>query len=219
MGGNGDPAVQTGIGIHLYAANRPMTERFFYCADGELLIVPQSGSLLLHTELGILAAAPGEIAVLPRGLKFRVELPEGRARGYICENYGLPFRLPELGPIGANGLANPRDFLTPVAAFEDRDGDFRIVAKFLGRLWEAAHRPLAARRGRLARQLRALQIRPGALQLHQHGELRPSRSVDLHRADRAHRGRPEPPMWISPSSRRAGWWPSTPSARPGFTAT
>ncbi len=144
MGGNGDPAMQTGIGIHIYAANRPMQGRYFYCADGELLVVPQSGNLRIHTELGVMSAAPGEIAVLPRGLKFRVDLPDGAARGYICENYGQHFRLPELGPIGANGLANPRDFLTPVAAFEDQDGDFRIVAKFLGRMWEARidHSPL-----------------------------------------------------------------------------
>ena len=144
MGGNGDPALQTGIAIHIYAANQSMHDRFFYSADGELLVVPQSGGLLIHTELGTLAADPGEIAVLPRGLKFRVDLPSGEARGYICENYGQPFRLPELGPIGANGLANARDFLTPVAAFEDREGDFRILAKFLGRTWEARidHSPL-----------------------------------------------------------------------------
>jgi len=106
--------------------------------------VPQAGALAVHTELGVLEIEPGEMGVLPRGLKFRVELPDGPARGYICENYGLQFRLPELGPIGANGLANPRDFLTPVAAFEDREGDFRIIAKFQGDLWAAAidHSPL-----------------------------------------------------------------------------
>jgi homogentisate 1,2-dioxygenase len=144
MGGSGEPGLQTGVGIHLYAANRSMRDRFFYNADGELLIVPQLGQLRIFTELGILEATPGEICVLPKGLKFRVELPEGKARGYICENYGAYFRLPELGPIGANGLANPRDFLAPEAAFEDREGDFRIVAKFQGRLWEAAidHSPL-----------------------------------------------------------------------------
>jgi homogentisate 1,2-dioxygenase len=144
IGGNGDPSVQTGVAIHIYAANASMQGRFFYDADGELLIVPQQGRLLLHTELGIIEAAPGEICVLPRGVKFRVELPDDTARGYICENYGAQFRLPELGPIGANGLANPRDFLTPVAAFEDRDGDFRVIAKFLGRLWTAEidHSPL-----------------------------------------------------------------------------
>jgi homogentisate 1,2-dioxygenase len=144
MGGSGEPALQTGAGIHLYAANRSMRDRFFYNTDGELLIVPQLGQLRIFTELGILEAAPGEICVLPKGLKFSVELPDGKARGYICENYGAYFRLPELGPIGANGLANPRDFLTPEAAFEDREGEFRIIAKFQGRLWEAAidHSPL-----------------------------------------------------------------------------
>lgn len=144
MGGGGDPAFQTGVAIHIYAANASMERRFFYSADGELLIVPQLGSLLLQTEMGLLHAAPGEIAVIPRGIKFRVELEERQARGYICENYGLAFRLPDLGPIGANGLANPRDFLAPVADFEDLDGDFRIVSKFLGRLWEAEidHSPL-----------------------------------------------------------------------------
>ncbi len=144
MGGSGDPSLQTGCGIHMYAANRSMSRRFFYNADGELLVVPQSGDLEIATELGILFVSPGEIAVLPRGLKFRVGLPGQAARGYICENYGAPFRLPDLGPIGANGLANARDFLAPVAAFEDREGDFEIIAKFQGRLWKAAidHSPL-----------------------------------------------------------------------------
>lgn len=144
MGGGGDPALQTGVAIHLYAANASMERRFFYDADGELLIVPEQGRLHLATELGVLEVAPGEIAVIPRGIKFRVELLDAQARGYICENYGQPFRLPDLGPIGANGLANPRDFLAPVAAYEDEDGDFHIVSKFLGRLWSAAidHSPL-----------------------------------------------------------------------------
>jgi homogentisate 1,2-dioxygenase len=144
LGGNGDPAFQTGCAIHLYAANTSMHDRFFYDADGELLIVPQEGTLTLHTELGIISVAPGEICVIPRGIKFRVEIDAKAARGYICENYGLPFRLPELGAIGANGLANPRDFLTPVAAYDDRDGAFHIVSKFLGRLWvaEIDHSPL-----------------------------------------------------------------------------
>ena len=119
LGSNGDAAARAGIGIHLYRATRSMTDRVFYDADGELLIVPQQGRLLLRTEFGALDAAPGEIAVIPRGVRFRAELPDGRAAGYVCENYGALFRLPELGPIGANGLANPRDFLTPRAAFED----------------------------------------------------------------------------------------------------
>ncbi|MGB7478917.1 MAG: homogentisate 1,2-dioxygenase [Burkholderiaceae bacterium] len=144
VAGNGDCAQQVGIGIHLYAANRPMRDRFFSNADGEMLLVPQQGALRLATELGLLDVAPGEIAVLPRGLRFRVELPDGAARGYICENYGVPLRLPELGPIGANGLANARDFLAPVAAYEEREGEFELVSKFMGRLWRAdiGHSPL-----------------------------------------------------------------------------
>ena len=138
LGGNGDLAMQTGVAIHLYAANTSMEERFFYSADGEFLIVPQTGPLRFHTELGILEVTPGEICVIPRGVKYRVVLQENEARGYICENYGSPFRLPELGPIGANGLANARDFNAPTAAYEDRDGDFHITAKFMGRLWSAA---------------------------------------------------------------------------------
>jgi homogentisate 1,2-dioxygenase len=140
----GGPAVQAGVAVHLYAATRSMADRFFYDADGELLLVPQQGRLVLLTELGRIEARPGEIAVLPRGVRFRVELPDGAARGYVCESFGAPFRLPDLGPIGANGLANPRDFLAPVAAFEDREGAFELVARFQGRLWRAPidHSPL-----------------------------------------------------------------------------
>jgi homogentisate 1,2-dioxygenase len=100
--------------------------------------------LLLHTEMGIIDIAPGEIAVIPRGVRFRVELCDKQARGYVCENYGALFRLPELGPIGSNGLANARDFLAPVAAYEDREGKFELVAKFMGNLWRAdiGHSPL-----------------------------------------------------------------------------
>jgi homogentisate 1,2-dioxygenase len=143
MAGNGDAAAHSGIAIHLYAVNRSM-ERCFYNADGELLIVPQAGTLLFHTELGRMQVAPGEFCVIQRGIKFRVEMLEATARGYVCENYGALMRLPDLGPIGANGLANPRDFQTPVAAYEDSEGDFRVVAKFLGKLWEAEydHSPL-----------------------------------------------------------------------------
>src|SRR5690606_28844779 len=119
LAANGDAAMQTGIGIHVYRANRSMQDRFFYSADGELLIVPQLGGLLLRTECGELAVAPGEIAVIPRGMKFTVELMDATARGYICENYGTPLELPERGPVGANGYANDRDFLYPVAAYED----------------------------------------------------------------------------------------------------
>ena len=144
LAGNGDASLQTGIGIHLYCCNRSMRERHFYDADGELLLVPQEGALSLATELGRLHVQPGEIALIPRGVRFRVELDGASARGYVCENYGALLRLPDLGPIGANGLANPRDFLAPVAAFEDREGDFELVAKFGGGLWSAPidHSPL-----------------------------------------------------------------------------
>ena len=144
VGGNGDPAAQGGAAIHVYGANRSMHDRFFYDADGELLIVPQLGALRLHTEFGILEVQPAEVALVPRGIKFRVELIDAAARGFVLENYGLPFRLPDLGPIGTFGLANARDFLAPVAAFDDRDGDMRIVAKYGGAIWEAEidHSPL-----------------------------------------------------------------------------
>ena len=143
MAGNGSPAAMNGCAIHLYACNRSM-QRFFYDADGELLIVPQQGRLRIATELGLVDVAPQEIAVIPRGLRFRVELADAAARGYVCENYGAPLKLPDLGPIGSNGLANARDFLTPVAWYEDRDGAFELVAKFQGALWSAPidHSPL-----------------------------------------------------------------------------
>jgi homogentisate 1,2-dioxygenase len=139
---NGSARGQHGIGVHGYACNRSMVGRAFYDADGELLLVPQEGALTLVTELGVLAVAPGEIAVVPRGVRFRVELA-GPSRGYVCENYGAPFRLPELGPIGSNGLAQPRDFLAPAAAYED-GGATELVAKFAGRLWRTSlpHSPM-----------------------------------------------------------------------------
>jgi homogentisate 1,2-dioxygenase len=121
-----------------------MRDRFFYDADGELLIVPQQGRLRIFTELGIVDVEPQEIAVIPRGVRMRIELPDTTARGYICENFGALFQLPDLGPIGSNGLANPRDFETPVAAYEDREGHFELVAKFMGSMWTADidHSPL-----------------------------------------------------------------------------
>src|SRR6201998_3090661 len=144
LAGNGSPETHTGCGIYWYVANRSMSGRFFYDADGELLIVPQQGALLLATELGRIAVRPLEIAVIPRGVRFRVELLEGAARGYVCENFGALLKLPDLGPIGSNGLANPRDFETPVAWYEEREGDFELVAKFAGELWSAriGHSPL-----------------------------------------------------------------------------
>lgn len=133
-GATGDVAAQSGVGIHLYAATKDM-ERAFFSADGELLIVPQQGALAIDTELGRIDLAPLQIAVIPRGVRFRIKLPDGAARGYVCENYGSLFRLPDLGPIGANGLANPRDFETPSAWYEDRDTPHEVIQKFQGGLW------------------------------------------------------------------------------------
>ena len=137
---NGDADAQTGMAAHLYLANQSMAQRAFVNADGEMLLVPQQGALTITTELGVLDVAPGEIALLPRGLAFSVAV-QGPARGYVCENYGAPFRLPELGPIGSNGLANARDFQAPVAAFdaalESSGQAFEIVKKFGGALWQA----------------------------------------------------------------------------------
>jgi len=144
IAGCGDSFAQAGIAVHIYACNKGMGDRFFYNADGEMLIVPERGRIGILTEMGAIQVGPGSIAVLPRGLKFRVELGDPQARGYVCENYGQHFRLPELGPIGSNGLANSRDFETPEAWFEDREGEMEIVAKFGGNLWSAGidHSPL-----------------------------------------------------------------------------
>ena len=133
---NGDADAQTGIAAHLYLVNRSMGNRAFVNADGEMLLVPQQGRLLITTEFGLLDVKPGEIALVPRGVAFKVAV-DGPSRGYVCENYGAPFRLPELGPIGSNGLANPRDFLAPVAAFEAAGGGYEIVKKYGGALWTA----------------------------------------------------------------------------------
>ncbi|WP_031394487.1 homogentisate 1,2-dioxygenase [Sphingomonas sp. STIS6.2] len=139
-----DPADLEGVAVHLYAANRDMTARVFVDADGELLFIPQAGRLELLTELGRIMVAPGQIALIPRGVRFRALLPDGQATGYVAENHGALFRLPDLGPIGANGLANPRDFETPVAWFEDRDTRFEVIQKFMGALWctTLEHSPL-----------------------------------------------------------------------------
>nr|WP_235079927.1 homogentisate 1,2-dioxygenase [Asticcacaulis sp. AC402] len=140
--GNGDVATQSGVALSLYTAACSM-DRVLFNADAEMVIVPQEGALQVMTECGVLEVEPLQIAVIPRGLKFRVAI-DGPSRGYVCENYGAPFRLPDLGPIGANGLANPRDFETPMAAFEDRDGPHTLVQKFMGHLWTTRldHSPL-----------------------------------------------------------------------------
>ncbi len=144
MAVNGNAALQAGVGIHMYLANRSMDDRFFCNADGELLIVPEQGRLVVHTECGVLDVAPGEICLVPRGMKFRVVCPDGSTRGYVCENYGALFTLPERGPVGSDGYANDRDFLAPVAAYEDRTGSFELVTKFGGELYacDIGHSPL-----------------------------------------------------------------------------
>ena len=144
MAGNGSIAGHGGVGIHIYTANQAPPDRYFFNADAEMLFVPQQGRLVMHSELGHVAARPREICVIPRGVKFRVDLPDGPSRGYVCENFGAPLRLPDLGPLGSSGLANPRDFLTPVAAYEESDADCELVCKFNGRLWRTTlpHSPL-----------------------------------------------------------------------------
>ena len=144
VGGNGDVKTRDGMAVHVYAANESMQDRYFVDADGELLFVPELSTVILHTELGPMRVSPGEIAVIPRGIRFRVELPDGLARGYLCENFGAAFTLPERGPIGANGLAGERDFKAPHAAFEERSHTVQVVQKFGGNLWAADydHSPL-----------------------------------------------------------------------------
>ncbi len=133
--GNGDVATASGVAVHGFTITASMVRRALSNADGELLIVPQSGTLRLVTEFGVFDVAPRQIACIPRGVRFAVELPVGPARGYVAENYGAPFRLPDLGPIGSNGLANPRDFETPTAAFTGDEGAWEIVHRFQGRSW------------------------------------------------------------------------------------
>jgi homogentisate 1,2-dioxygenase len=152
LGGNGSPAERNGSAIHLYTANTSMTDRVFSNADGELLIVPEQGGLLIHTELGLLSVEPGELALIPRAIKFRVEILGAATdesepdfvRGYVVENYGTPFSLPELGFVGQSGMANPRDFRAPIAAYDDRKIPFEVIHKVDGNLWTATydHSPL-----------------------------------------------------------------------------
>src|SRR6266487_1987219 len=180
MAGNGDLRTRNGMAAHVYAANRSMTDRYFVDSDGELLFVPERGSITLRTELGPLAVAPGEIAVVPRGIRFAVELPEGPARGYLCENFGAAFtrreragqraRLP--GPV--RGLPGPG---------RDRAGGAEVRREPVGRRL----RPFTARRGGLARELRAVQVRHGQLHGDRHDQLRPPGPVHLHRAHLAER--------------------------------
>ncbi|MFG1667757.1 homogentisate 1,2-dioxygenase [Streptomyces sp. Y7] len=152
LGGNGDPGERTGMALHLYTADTSMTDRVFRNADGELLIVPEQGGLLIHTELGLLAVEPGELVLIPRSIAFRAEIlgaakgndEPGFVRGYVVENFGAPFSLPELGVVGTTGMANPRDFRTPAAAYDDSERPVEVVHKVAGNLWSATydHSPL-----------------------------------------------------------------------------
>ncbi|KAH6887457.1 homogentisate-dioxygenase [Thelonectria olida] len=138
LGGAGDATVKSGLAIYVYGAGKNMGSRHaFYSADGDFLIVTQQGALDIQTEFGKLLVRPGEIAVIPRGIRYRVDLPQGPSRGYILELFEGHFQLPELGPIGSNGLANARDFQAPVAAYEDDESDWRITTKFASRLFDA----------------------------------------------------------------------------------
>jgi homogentisate 1,2-dioxygenase len=144
MVANGGPEALEGVAVHVYRATADMRHRCFFNADGEMLFIPQMGRLTLFTEMGRIDIAPGEVALVPRGIRFRAALPDGEARGYVAENHGALFRLPDLGPIGSNGLANPRDFETPVAQYEDAEGEVELIQKYLGALWTTTldHSPL-----------------------------------------------------------------------------
>ena len=141
--GAGSPELRTGFAIHLYAATADMVDKAFSNTDGDLLVVPQEGRLLIRTELGYLAVAPGEIAILPRGIRFSVTLPDRRARGFVGELYNGHYQLPERGLVGANGLADERHFKAPVASYEDRAAAHAIVVKQGGGFWQttSAHSP------------------------------------------------------------------------------
>ncbi|MEX1208075.1 MAG: homogentisate 1,2-dioxygenase [Acidimicrobiia bacterium] len=141
---NGDVHGQYGMAAHIYLATKSMDRTYFYNADGELLIVPQEGGLRIATECGVIEAVPGEVCLIPRAMKFKVDLMGDHARGYVCENYGTYLDLPERGPIGANGLANARDFLAPTAAYEETEGAATVFVKFDGRLFasDIEHSPL-----------------------------------------------------------------------------
>ncbi len=132
----GDVNTQVGMASHIYLVTESMVDSYFFSADSELLVVPQQGRLRFCTELGVIDLAPQEIAILPRGLVYRVEVLDGPCRGFVCENYGQKFELPGRGPIGANCLANPRDFKAPVAAFEDREVPSTLTIKWCGQFHE-----------------------------------------------------------------------------------
>ena len=206
----GDAETRTGMAAHLVLVTESMRNEYFFNADGEFLIVAQQGRLRFRTELGAIEIEPGEICVIQRGMIFRVELVDGPARAYVCEN-AAAFPLPDRGPIGANGLATPRDFLTPLAAYEDSE---EPSSSSSGAESSAPrHRSVAARRGRLARQLCAVQVRPAALLAGRRAELFDHPDPSIFTVLTRRRTCPVPPTSISSSFRRAGRWPrNVPSA-------
>ena len=193
----GDAEAQAGMAAHVLLVTKSMEREHFFNADGEMLIVAQQNKLRFRTEFGVIEIEPGEICVIPRGVIFRVELIDGPARGYVCENYGGAFKLPDRGPIGANCLANARDFLAPVAAYEDVEKPCTLYREMGRRALPHQGAAFAARRGGLARQLLSLQIRPAAVLAGRRAAVRSSRSVDLHGDDLAVGDAPAPPTSIS----------------------
>ncbi len=213
----GDADTRSGMAAHYLFVTRSMRDEYFMNCDGELLIVVQENSLRLVTEFGVIEVSPGEICVIPRAVIFRAELIGGPVRGYVCENYGASFTLPDRGPIGANCLANPRDFLVPVARMKIAN-PVAALCEMGRRSVPQRNRAIAARCRRVARQLRAIQIRFAPFLACGRLAVRPSRSVDLHRSDRAlgNAGTANVDFVIFPI---AGWLPKIRSARPGITAT
>jgi homogentisate 1,2-dioxygenase len=132
MMGAGSPDMKEGLGISYYSCTTNMTDKklAIYSADGDFLIVPQVGTLLVTTEFGKLTIRSKEICVIPRGIKFAIDLKEEKARGWIAECYKGHFSIPDLGPIGSNGLANERDFETPTAAYSDDQSEWTIMSRF-----------------------------------------------------------------------------------------
>lgn len=143
IAGHGDPTLKEGLAMHMYLANASMKKRSFCNCDGDMLILPQDGRLDIQTEFGRLMVAPGELVVIQAGMKFTVALPDGTGRGYIQEVYGSHYELPELGPIGSNGMAQPRDFEIPVASFDVDQSIWTVVVKLVGQLfaYEQNHTP------------------------------------------------------------------------------
>ncbi|KAH8646821.1 homogentisate 1,2-dioxygenase [Xylariales sp. PMI_506] len=143
IAGHGDPTIKEGLAVHMYLANAPMKNRAFCNNDGDMLLVPQQGRLQIQTEFGHLMVRPGELAVIQAGMRFSVTLPDGTGRGYIQEIYGSHYELPELGPVGSNGMALPRDFQYPVASFDVDQSTWQVVVKLTGELfvYEQDHTP------------------------------------------------------------------------------